>query len=204
MEVYSICAPSAQQPNMAERENVCQGICWSWNALNWLLVHLRGTQELKDEIKAQFNCFHLELVLSNMSNSSISKICALFLLCGMKKGSVFEDMRINRKNWMQKSKLPKHNIKLIIKTHLCLRRKHNASQSFPTSSCNILFLSFQSMSVFGAVFQKRAGSGPCRPGSWQTTTPNRQRWENMAFVQHNAKTFGHHADIQTAAGSEHV
>lgn len=145
MEVYSICAPSAQKPNMAERENVCQGICWSWNALNWLLVHLRGTQELKDEIKAQFNCFHLELVLSNMSNSSISKVCALFLLCGMKKGSVFEDMRIKRKNWMHKSNLPKHNIKLIIKTHLCLRWKHNASQSFPTLSCNILFLSFQSM-----------------------------------------------------------
>lgn len=35
--------------------------------------------------KKRLNWFHLEPVLSNMSNRSISKDCALFLLCGMKK-----------------------------------------------------------------------------------------------------------------------
>lgn len=47
----STCAPSAQKPSMAGREDVCRGICWSWNALNWLLVRLRGIQELKDSVQ---------------------------------------------------------------------------------------------------------------------------------------------------------
>lgn len=70
----------------------------------------------------------------------------------------------------------------------------------------VTFLSFNSLlhsplsslasQCFGTVTPEQwEGSGPCRPGSWQTTTLNRQCCENMAFKQHNAKASDRHADI---------
>lgn len=53
-----------------------------------------------------------------------------------------------------------NNIKLIIKTHLCLRWKINASQSFPTSFCNILFLSFWSISTLVPFSREEQEVGP--------------------------------------------
>lgn len=53
-------------------------------------------------------------------------------------------------------------------------------------------LSSLSSQCFGAVIPEQwKGSGPFRPGSWKTTTLNRQRCEEMAFKQHNAKTSDH-------------
>lgn len=49
--------------------------------------------------------FHLEPVLSNMSNSSIPKVCALFLLWRMKKDSMFEGMRMK---WIGKLNAREH------------------------------------------------------------------------------------------------
>lgn len=101
--------------------------------------------------KTQFNWFHLEPVLSN---TSLSTVGSLFLL-DEKKPACLKTRGLAEKLNAQVCKTQMHyskdNIKLI-KTHLCLKWKHNASQSFPISSCNILFLSFRSMSVSGAVF----------------------------------------------------
>lgn len=68
----------AQEHSVGEREHVCRDLCSSWNALNRLLVHLRGIQEPRAEIKAQLNQFHLEPVLSNMSHRSISKVLCFY------------------------------------------------------------------------------------------------------------------------------
>lgn len=78
--------------------------------------------------------------------------------------------------------------------------------SLHSSQQSHFFLSFNSLrhsplssfasQCFGTVTPEQwEGSGPCRPGSWQTTTLNRQCCENMAFKQHNAKASDRHADI---------
>lgn len=56
---------------------------------------------------------------------------------------------------------------------------------------SVLSLSTAGLSVMWcADFKQQGGSGPSRPDSWKTTTPNRQRCKYMAFKQHRGqKTF---------------
>lgn len=76
-------------------------ICWSWNALNRLLVHLRGIQELKDEKKGSIG-FIWSLSCPTCPTGVFLKIVLCSYFAGWKKGSTFEDMRTNRKNWIHK------------------------------------------------------------------------------------------------------
>lgn len=159
MEEYSLCAPSAEKPNMAERENACWGICWSWNALNWLLVHLRGIQELKDEKKKGSIGFIWSLSCPTCPTGVFLKIVLCSYFARWKKAARLKTCgsteKLNPQVCETQIHYLKHNIKWIIETHLCLGWKHNASHSFPTSSCNIFLLSLCSTSVFWCRFPEK-------------------------------------------------